>query len=1058
MKKYLLGFCALAALAVFSININYADAQSATVPGCNTGDKYSRTTGQPCATTPVSEGCAPGDKYDSRTGMPCEAMPILVPTPVPPPWECPVEILPVGTKGEAVREIQTELKEKGYYSGRIDGIYGAMTSQAVTSYVKILPYCYPPQQLPNPVISGVKGPQSLNVGQKGTWTVAAYDPEGGELYYYVTWGDEEIGWHQPAVSALIKESNQTATFTHSYAKAGIYNPRFVVQNENGSEETSLSVKVGSVSVVKATDSDDSPDYSKVYPSPITPKNYPDLFVKGVSKGIYPGTGDGGLIYGEGVSPPSPEVKYIAGPHTIYYDHCASDTQLNEGYIRKSTGEISSVGVNPPVGYKCKNGAFVSSSDGQIEPYVFYEINEVKSDGKDKVIKLKYGEPASVSWKSNGDYCEGHVYDRSVSWNGIKSPSGSEIVRNLPLGKHVFVINCYSSKYEKGNYAKDDTLTVEVVSSTSSSVTVLSPNGGETWAQGTSQTIKWQDMNSVYPCFRAPCPTASYDLTLVGVEPSSGSVVFPGFSERIIAKEVKGPSYKWVIPNCYSGNECSSNFQIAEGAYKIQVCQSGTKVCDSSDSYFKITSNNAKPTITVLSPKGGETWSKGTTQIIKWQSTNTTALNTVDLIGLDPYTGKRNSSYSIAKTQNSSYTWKVGENLNGVTIVDGSYILQVCQTATFPNVCDERQFKIGSGTTTSPYLTVLSPNGGETWAQGTSQTIKWRDTSPVPSCMPELPCIYPFKYDIYLYYDTPDGGYGSALIAESVSGSSYKWSVAQLLGSSTYSGRMKIKVCLTGSEKNCDYSDGYFKITPNTTTQPLTLNAERHGLSPSGYVSYGQNTELFRAVIKPTGKTASIKKFTFDVVGNAVPHVSNMTVYSDGGVAIGKLSNLKNTWSSTHYTAEAVVDWGIEVDVSANLSVVGNISSTGVGNYMWINLTGIELDSGHTISGLPVYGHQFNISTYTTNAGTSTTTNTGDGGHNAVYGAETFAFTARLTRGSSGNEVTELQKFLNKNGHYYGVVDGKFGAATEAAVMSLQNANGLKPDGIVGTEVRAILNK
>lgn len=75
----------------------------------------------------------------------------------------------------------------------------------------------------------------------------------------------------------------------------------------------------------------------------------------------------------------------------------------------------------------------------------------------------------------------------------------------------------------------------------------------------------------------------------------------------------------------------------------------------------------------------------------------------------------------------------------------------------------------------------------------------------------------------------------------------------------------------------------------------------------------------------------------------------------------------------------------------------------------------------------------------------------------VLGAEKFNFTLSLKKGSKGAEVIELQKFLSALG-YTLVVDGKFGPKTKAAVIKFQIANNLKGDGIVGSKVRALLNK
>ncbi len=76
----------------------------------------------------------------------------------------------------------------------------------------------------------------------------------------------------------------------------------------------------------------------------------------------------------------------------------------------------------------------------------------------------------------------------------------------------------------------------------------------------------------------------------------------------------------------------------------------------------------------------------------------------------------------------------------------------------------------------------------------------------------------------------------------------------------------------------------------------------------------------------------------------------------------------------------------------------------------------------------------------------------------VLGAESFRFTQVLRLGSKGNEVLELQKFLNNAGYDTGIVDGNFGLKTKAAVITFQLANGLDGDGVVGPLTVALLNK
>lgn len=68
------------------------------------------------------------------------------------------------------------------------------------------------------------------------------------------------------------------------------------------------------------------------------------------------------------------------------------------------------------------------------------------------------------------------------------------------------------------------------------------------------------------------------------------------------------------------------------------------------------------------------------------------------------------------------------------------------------------------------------------------------------------------------------------------------------------------------------------------------------------------------------------------------------------------------------------------------------------------------------------------------------------------------FSTFLGFGDNGPTVTELQKRLTELGFYYGPTNGNFGPLTEAGVMALQRANGIKAVGYVGPATRAVLNQ
>jgi lysozyme family protein len=67
--------------------------------------------------------------------------------------------------------------------------------------------------------------------------------------------------------------------------------------------------------------------------------------------------------------------------------------------------------------------------------------------------------------------------------------------------------------------------------------------------------------------------------------------------------------------------------------------------------------------------------------------------------------------------------------------------------------------------------------------------------------------------------------------------------------------------------------------------------------------------------------------------------------------------------------------------------------------------------------------------------------------------------AALRQGDRGADVSELQKALQKLGHYSGTIDGDFGSKTLSAVKAFQEKNGLTVDGIAGTKtLEALMRK
>ncbi len=465
----------------------------------------------------------------------------------------------------------------------------------------------------SPVITGIKGPQSLNVNQQGTWTITAYDKNGGNLSYSVDWGDNPAtpGFSVQHTSPL---SQQNATFTHSYSRSGTYTPKFYVQNENGkSAQTSLSVNVGNTT-------------------------------------------------------------------------------------------------------------------------------------------------------------------------------------------------------------------------TPSSITVLSPNGGESWQKGTKQTIKWLTLVTT------KCPEGvycgsddkkkTYDLKLVpfSYEPPC-SVGIPCTTSPttvrapyIIAQRVSGSSHSWSV-----GKIIDSNTIIPDGSYTVQVCQSGTNTCDSSDSYFKIVSEtaNISPKIVGI-PAIPANIQVGQTVNFSWSATDA---NNDDLswslqvegptggsggVGFCPIPHGQNRArwtYNASQTFDNAGTYKITATVSDCA--GGS---------------DSNSFTVQVGNVTTPSITVLSPNGGEVWPVDSTQVIKWNNTfggpvnltlSNYPACWTTEPvCSAP----AVLYQ-----------LANNLYGSNYFWTTGKTAsGGNIPAGEYKVTISSATNGSVTDQSDSAFTITaPTTTSNTLDLSASAY---------------------------------------------------------------------------------------------------------------------------------------------------------------------------------------------------------------------------------------
>jgi len=225
------------------------------------------------------------------------------------------------------------------------------------------------------------------------------------------------------------------------------------------------------------------------------------------------------------------------------------------------------------------------------------------------------------------------------------------------------------------------------------VTVVSPNSGETWPAGSMYTIRWNYTGNPGPYLK--------------IELLKGGVV----SRTIAWSAWKGSggsgSRNWTIP---------AN-QVPGTDYRIRVTSTNDGAyTDTSDSEFII----AAPTIAVASPNSGETWPAGSMQTIRWSYTgNPGSYVKIELLKGGVVNRVIASSAWKGSGGTGSRGWKIPLNQAPGT----DYSIRVTSTShgAYTDMSDS-DFTIAV-----PTITVVSPNSAETWAAGSMQTIRWSYT-------------------------------------------------------------------------------------------------------------------------------------------------------------------------------------------------------------------------------------------------------------------------------------------------------------------------------------------
>ncbi|MGB8317538.1 MAG: Ser-Thr-rich GPI-anchored membrane family protein, partial [Ignavibacteriaceae bacterium] len=418
----------------------------------------------------------------------------------------------------------------------------------------------------------------------------------------------------------------------------------------------------------------------------------------------------------------------------------------------SNGSYNWTVPNTPISTLCK----VRISDAS---------NSSVNDISDNVFMIS--KPIIITTPNGGENWEaGSSHDIIwSSWNvsnvNISYTTGGSgwytIVTSTPSdGKYTWTVpnhpstNCRVRIMDASNSSIYDESDNVFTISSPPSITVVVPNGGETWQVGSSQTIYWN----------------SYLVSNFKVEYSTNS----GANWiNIVSSTSSYGSYDWKIPNTPS-TKC-----------KIRISDpSNSSVNDQSDEVFTI-SSQPTPSITVTSPNGGENWQVGSSHNITWTSTSVVNVK----IEYSTNYGSNWLSIVSSTASDGSYTWTIPNTPStncSVKISDSSN----------SSVSDESINVFTISTKTTPTISVSSPKGGENWQVGSSHNITWTSND---------------VSNVKIEYSTNNGTNWIGIVSSTSSDGSYSWTIPN-----TPSTNCKVKITDVSNSSVNNQSNNVFTIS------------------------------------------------------------------------------------------------------------------------------------------------------------------------------------------------------------------------------------------------------
>ncbi|MFC1538249.1 T9SS type A sorting domain-containing protein [Candidatus Latescibacterota bacterium] len=335
-----------------------------------------------------------------------------------------------------------------------------------------------------------------------------------------------------------------------------------------------------------------------------------------------------------------------------------------------------------------------------------------------------------------------------------SPDGSQIafISNRDGNEEIYVMNADGTNQRNltNNSAGDRYPSWMKSTVAIRSLTLTSPNGGESWEAGSMHDITWTHLN----------------MNRVMIQFSSDG----GANWNIIVEDYDANTglFSWTVPDINSSNcliRISDEFD--------------TDVADMSNGAFTIIPTEG--VITLITPNGGEILEPGSIHNIIWISAEVNSIK-IDFSVTNGSTWE--TVVSSMPAVPNSYSWTVPE---------------VSSTECLIRISDANDFETADASdspfsvSTTKSIILLAPDGGENWPSSSTQTIQWSSGN---------------IDNIEIEY-SPDGGATWLNVVPSTDASvgSYDWTIP-----GNEATQCKIRISDSADFNIMDESEGYFEIS------------------------------------------------------------------------------------------------------------------------------------------------------------------------------------------------------------------------------------------------------